>query len=109
MSHDQRFIESIRVSTDKYENVQYRFDKWRESLKNIVGYPHKEPRTFSWSLKKQLYENDPICAICNQKIQILDDAEIDHIEFYWRGGKTIPSNARLVHRFCNRHRGGREK
>lgn len=28
--------------------------------------------------------------ICKQQIESVDDAEIDHIEFYWRGGKTIP-------------------
>jgi len=111
MTHDERFTESLRVSTDSLENTQLRFDKWRESLKNIIGYPKTEPRNFSWGLKKQLWENNPICAYegCGQKIQTLDDAEVDHIEFYWRGGKTIPSNARLVHRFCNRHRGGREE
>ena len=108
MTHDQRFIDSIRVSTDSLENTQYRFDTWRESLKNIVGYPSSEPRTFKWEYKKQLYDTNPVCAICDQKIQTIDDAEVDHIDFYWRGGKTIPSNARLVHRFCNRKRGGRD-
>jgi hypothetical protein len=37
----------------------------------------------------------------------VDDTEVDHIEHYWRGGKTIPENARLTHRYCNRVRGGR--
>jgi 5-methylcytosine-specific restriction endonuclease McrA len=36
------------------------------------------------------------------------DADIDHIKHYWRGGKTIPENARLTHRYCNRKRGGRD-
>lgn len=109
MTHDEDFIDSTRVSTDKFENVQYRFDIWRESLKKLVGYPKTEPRNFSWGLKKQLYDTSPLCVICNQKIMVLDDSEIDHIEFYWRGGKTIPSNARLVHRFCNRQRGGKNQ
>jgi len=26
---------------------------------------------------------------------------VDHIEMYWKGGKTIPENARLTHRYCN--------
>ncbi|HOO52398.1 MAG TPA: hypothetical protein PLK94_14045 [Alphaproteobacteria bacterium] len=26
---------------------------------------------------------------------------MDHIEQYWTGGKTIPENARLTHRYCN--------
>ena len=69
---------------------------------------NKEPRTFSLSLKKQLYETDPTCKICEQRIHDIDDAEVDHIQHYWRGGKTIPENARLTHRFCNRVRGGRD-
>lgn len=108
MTKDQRFIDSIRVSTDSYENTLYRFDTWRENLKNILGYPSSEPRNFTLEYKKQLYDTNPVCSICGQKIQIIDDAEVDHIDFYWRGGKTIPSNARLAHRFCNRTRGSRE-
>jgi len=108
MTEDKKFIDSISVSTGKRENVIYRFDKWRTSLNDIVGQPRTEPRTFSTGLKKQLWETNPSCAICNQQIIVLDDAELDHIKFYWKGGKTISSNARLVHRYCNRQRGGRE-
>ena len=35
----------------------------------------------------------------------IDDCELDHITAYSRGGKTIASNARVSHRFCNRSRG----
>jgi hypothetical protein len=52
-------------------------------------------------LKEELYKNDSTCAICNQKINNIDDTNIDHIEQYWKGGKTIPENARLTHRYCN--------
>ena len=45
-----------------------------------------------------------LCYLLGQKIHIFDDAEVDHIEQYWRGGKTIPANAQLTHRFCNRSR-----
>lgn len=108
MTNDESFIDTIRVSTDKYENIQYRFDTWRDSLKKILGYPKTEPRNFSQALKKKLFDNNSECKICHQNISLIDDAEVDHIEFYWRGGKTIPTNARLVHRYCNRKRGGRD-
>ena len=42
-----------------------------------------------------------------QSIHNIDDSEVDHIEHYWKGGKTVPENARLTHRYCNRQRGGR--
>jgi len=106
MSNDQEFSNAITYSTNDRRNVEIRFKKWLDSLEVILGWPSSEPRDFSWSLKKQLYDQNPVCAICEQKIMVLDDAELDHIEFYWRGGKTITKNARLVHRYCNRARGG---
>ncbi|HEY3719824.1 MAG TPA: HNH endonuclease signature motif containing protein [Roseiarcus sp.] len=57
-------------------------------------------------MKKRLYDADSSCAICSQHIQSPYDAEIDHIVHYWRGGRTVPENARLTHRYCNRQRGG---
>ena len=104
MTSDEDFIRSITKSTDKKEHIYIRFSKWQESLRKIIGYPRHEPRTFSLKLKEELWRKNPYCAICGQKIHLLDDAEVDHIEEYWRGGKTIPENARLVHRYCNRSR-----
>ena len=105
MTHDAEFIDTITVTTDKREKIEKRFKKWLDAIEKIVGVPQPEPRAFSLAYKRQLWENEPTCAICKQKIHLIDDSEIDHIEFYWRGGKTIPSNARLVHRYCNRARG----
>jgi hypothetical protein len=104
MTNDEDFIRSITLTTDKKEHVQIHFRKWLDSLEKIVGNNRAEPRTFTLNFKRQLYENNPTCSICGNKIQLLDDAEVDHIDFYWEGGKTIPSNARLVHRYCNRAR-----
>ncbi|WP_367997209.1 HNH endonuclease [Planktothrix pseudagardhii] len=38
------------------------------------------------------------------KVTLINDAALDHEKHYWRGGKTIPDNARLVHRQCNLQR-----
>ncbi|MGC9086011.1 MAG: HNH endonuclease family protein [Thermoproteota archaeon] len=108
MTHDQEFIDSITISTNDKSRVLMRFEKWLRALREIVGYPQKEQRSFSLEVKRSLYRNNPTCRICGQGIHELDDAEVDHIDFYWRGGKTILPNARLVHRYCNRARGGRE-
>lgn len=105
MTHDEGFINSISGSgTDSKEKTITRFDKWLIALKEVVGIPRSEPRNFTFHYKKQLWESNPTCAICGQRIHVIDDAEIDHVEHYWRGGKTIPSNARLTHRYCNRVR-----
>ncbi len=105
MMQDSTFVKYITSTTDKPERVRYRADIWRQRLKTLVSSPG--PRTFSPELKRKLYEDKPICGICDQDIHEIDDAELDHIRHYWRGGKTIPQNARLTHRYCNRARGGR--
>ncbi len=101
MTMDQDFINSIERSTSSIQAVTTRFDKWRMVLQSIIGIAKKEPRCFSLALKQELYDNDPTCERCNQKIHNIDDSAIDHIEQYWIGGKTIPENARLTHRYCN--------
>lgn len=108
MTHDYDFIRAITVTTDNKPHTEIRFSKWLTSLESILGVPSDTPRLFSLSFKEQLWKQDPTCRICGQRIHQLDDAEVDHIEHYWRGGKTIPENARLTHRYCNRARGGRD-
>lgn len=108
MSEDATFRDFTSAQTDNIERFTYRADMWKERLKELLGTPWAaEPRSFSRKLKETMYASDPTCAICQQHIQDMDDAEIDHIEHYWRGGKTIPENAQLAHRFCNRSKGGR--
>jgi hypothetical protein len=101
MTNDQEFIDSIELSTSSIQAVTKRFDKWRMTLQDILGIAQKEPRCFTFQLKKELYDKDNTCAICKQSILNVDDAAVDHIEQYWKGGRTIPENARLTHRYCN--------
>ncbi len=108
MTTDQDFIDSIELSTSSKKMVTIRFDKWRLTLQSILGIGTKEPRCFSYALKQQLFENDSNCSICGNRILNIDDAAVDHIDQYWTGGKTIPENARLAHRFCNNSRSRRE-
>lgn len=101
MTESQEFIDAIELSTSSLQAVTKRFDLWRLSVQDIVGVGKREPRCFSMQLKEVLFKRDNTCAICGQKIQEIDDSAIDHIKQYWTGGKTIPENARLVHRYCN--------
>lgn len=107
MTHDSTFVEYITSTTDKPERIQYRAEEWRKRLQSLIGIADSETRSFSLKLKQELFEQDPTCQICTQRIHDIDDAEVDHIQHYWRGGKTLPENARLTHRYCNRVRGGR--
>lgn len=104
MTEDQEFIDSIELSTSSKKAVITRFDKWRFALQTILGIGVKEPRCFTFKLKEELFTLNDNCAICGNKIWSIDDAAVDHVEQYWTGGKTIPENARLTHRYCNNAR-----
>lgn len=107
MANDPVFVDYIGRSTDKPERLQYRARVWLERLEKVINIRAGETRAFSRKLKEDMHSADPTCTICGQRIQTADDAEVDHVEHYWRGGATIPENARLTHRHCNRVRGGR--
>ena len=101
MTENKDFIRSIEISTSRKQAVVTRFNLLNQEIDEILGYEPREPRLFSKSLKEELYNINKTCKICGNEIAYIDDAHVDHIEQYWRGGKTIPTNARLVHRFCN--------
>ncbi|HEX9641196.1 MAG TPA: HNH endonuclease [Candidatus Krumholzibacteria bacterium] len=52
-----------------------------------------------------MFNTSPTCSLCKQRIALIDDAVLDHDVQYWRGGKTVPDNARLTHRLCNLKKG----
>lgn len=104
MTKDQDFIDSIELSTSSKKAVTTRFDKWRLTLQTILGIGVKETRCFTYKLKEELFKSNDTCAICGNKILDIDDSAVDHIQQYWTGGKTIPENARLTHRYCNNAR-----
>ena len=105
MSSNAEFCDSIERSTSSQQAIKRRFNIWMATLDAILDEDQKQQRCFSKELKVKLFEANPTCEICGQEIKSVDDAAIDHIEQYWRGGQTIPENARLAHRYCNCHRG----
>jgi hypothetical protein len=98
----EKFIKSISVRTNDRDQVETRFRMWFDRIEAIVGNPNLEPRIFPFEIKKNLFNTDSTCKICGQIIQMLDDAEVDHIIPYSKGGKTTIENAQIAHRFCNR-------
>lgn len=108
LANDPVFVDYIGRSTDKPERVLYRARIWLDRLNAVVTVPANETRAFSRKLKAEMHARDPSCTICKQHIQTSDDAEVDHVLHYWRGGATIPANSRLTHRHCNRARAGHD-
>ena len=102
------FTNYLTKSTSATPVVKKRFELWDQELNAILKHETPQPRCFSRKLKKELFEKDPTCKICNNRISDIDDAAVDHIEQYWRGGKTIPENARLTHHHCNNTRSRKE-
>ena len=99
---DQEFINAITLGTADPNRVRARFKKWEEALAKVVTLPANERRAFSFDQKERLFKKSQVCAICNQQIETIDDAEVDHIIPFSAGGKTEQKNGQLAHRFCNR-------
>ena len=108
MTSNPDFVESILIGTSDRDRVRKRFDLVRATVELALKAAPQQERCFSLKLKQSMYDEDPTCGLCGQRIQSLDDAAMDHIEQYWRGGQTVPENARLAHRFCNNSRPRRE-
>jgi hypothetical protein len=106
VSSDNRWLEAVTASTGDYNKLEYVFETWTNRLRLAIDNeePNDTQRLFSKSLKDEMYRQNPTCAICKQRIALILDAALDHDIHYWRGGKTVPENARLVHRQCNLQR-----
>ena len=101
---DEKWVESVSNHTADYIRMKYAFETWRDRLRAATkGSKRKDSkRCFSRALKEDMYrQSNQVCEICGQKIAHIYDAALDHDTHYWRGGKTVPENARLVHRQCN--------
>ena len=55
-----------------------------------------------WAVQAELFAaNRHICSYCGQDILRLEDAQVDHIIPFSKGGMTEASNAQLLHIHCN--------
>jgi hypothetical protein len=103
VSTDDKWRDCTRRATGETTRMEYAFETWQNRLKLAMsqGEPNDSVRLFSHKLKQEMYDQNQTCALCGQRITLLLDAALDHDLHYWRGGKTVPENARLVHRHCN--------
>lgn len=102
MTNDEEFQLLIGYKTSDTDNVRRRFRIYFDMLDRIIGDSNYSQRTFSPQLKAKLFKENPICAISGQQILAIEDAEVDHIIPYSKGGPTSPENAQLVLRYFNR-------
>jgi hypothetical protein len=104
--NDDNFKDSITAATNDRSRVNYRFITWKNTLDSILAgnMPHNK-RLFSYELKVQMYARKQDCALCGQRVHTIDDCELDHIVPFSQGGLTVPENAQVTHRYCNRKKG----
>jgi len=63
MTENQEFVDAIELSTSSLQAVTKRFDLWRQQLQGVLGIGRREPRLFSYQLKKSLFDHNNVCAI----------------------------------------------
>ena len=102
MTNNQDFQMLIGYKTSNGENVRRRFRMYFDMLDGIITDTGYSQRNFSLQLKEKLFKENPVCAISGQQILAIEDAEVDHIIPYSKGGPTTPENAQLVLRYFNR-------
>ena len=77
-------------------------------IENIIRNTNSSQRLYSKSTKEELWYEGYVCPYCNQQILSIDDAEVDHIIPFSKGGNTVIENAQLLHRHCNREKNNSE-
>ena len=104
MCNDKEFSDAIELKTSGREQMGIRFKKWLDTLDAITKGSSSSSRVFPYAVKKQLFDEDPTCKLCGNRIMAIEDAEVDHIKPYSQDGTTTPDNAQLAHRYCNRRK-----
>lgn len=102
MINNQQFRELLIWQTSDTDKLKKRFRIYMDMLESIIGDPSYSQRNFPFSVKQDLFNVKPYCAISGQQILAIEDSEVDHIIPYSKGGKTEINNAQLVLRYFNR-------
>jgi hypothetical protein len=102
MINNEEFQFLIAYKTSDTDNVKRRFRIWMDTLEDIIGSNSYQQRVFPFSIKEKLFNEHPYCAISHQKILAIEDAEVDHVIPYSKGGPTTLENAQLTLRYFNR-------
>ena len=106
VSSNKKFIETIEKGTYGTPQVKLRIEKWFKILREIIGYPEKDKRIYTYEDKTFLFDKAKgVCQICRNRIHSIDDAHVDHIERFSEGGETTIKNGQITHRYCNLKKG----
>ena len=103
--NDAEYRENVYVGTNAGRRVRSRITKVIGIINKCIDPREMNmPRCFDESIRQKLFQCNPVCAICGNKILTIDDCEVDHIIPFAKGGLTSIENAQLTHRTCNRRK-----
>jgi rubredoxin len=105
MAENSEFSDLIRHTISEKKRVVRRFRIWEDALAALLAGEDLGPRTYTSATRERLFAENPKCSICDQKIVDIDDAHVDHVTPYVKGGATVDENAALAHRWCNLSKG----
>ena len=108
MTGNDEFSDAIKINAYRPLKFRRRHEIWANALSEVLGSSADDPRFFPKSMRRKLYKQGNTCHLCGQEITEFDDATVDHVQPYSKGGRTTPDNARLAHRFCNSSKGARQ-
>lgn len=103
MTTDQDFIASILSQTACERHMTLRVRKFLAVIDECLS--PQGPRLFPYHVKEKLFNADPTCRLCNQRIVHIDDSHVDHIIRFADGGTTTLDNGQITHRYCNQKKG----
>jgi hypothetical protein len=92
---------AISQATNSVGPTKLRWRLFASKIQPLIDNVTIEPRFFSYQLRKELFERNPLCMICGNQILSFEDSTVDHVIPYSRDGRTVPENGQLAHRFCN--------
>lgn len=101
MLTDVEMQDAISRRTGSTAQTRIRFTKFRQLVDPIIDGALVEPRFFDYGYRKELWNKSHMCQLCKNEIHLFEDSTVDHIMPYSKGGKTVPDNGQLAHRFCN--------
>lgn len=106
-ANDQTYSDYTYAATGSKDRVIGRIMIIYNAIKDILikhGDTISTVRCFSNDDKQKLWHEHYICSYCGQEILSYNDAEVDHVIAYSKGGDTTLENAQLLHRHCNREK-----
>lgn len=103
----EEFLQTIKRSSVSKSNINKRVEIILNEINDLI-INLDEKRTFSYKQKEEFFKKNNICSICNNVIDSIDDANVDHIIPWSKGGKTTLDNAQITHEFCNKSKGNKE-